>query len=392
LRVAVAGAGAFGRNHLRVYRELETAGRGVALVAAIEPDAVRAAEATAQYAIPVFATADELLAADLELDAATVAVPTIHHHAVASTLLAAGLDLLVEKPLAASLVEADELIALADKGKRILQPGHLERFNPAVLAIQPQLRRPMFFEAHRLSIFTPRSLDVDVVLDLMIHDLDIVLTFANSAVREVRAVGLPILSPKVDIANVRVEFESGCVANFTASRVSTERVRKLRFFEPRQYVSIDYARQDLLVISVDGGGGNASQGELIASLPPQIAALLPPGIAEEIASGKIDLKKIDPAMIAQFAAMAKTDPAVIARFIHPDESKAGLSFSKPEVTPGEPLKLEIQSFLESVRTRREPRVTARQGRNALALALEIQAAMEAHAHRAGLADFFAPGA
>jgi predicted dehydrogenase len=250
----------------------------------------------------------------------------------------------------------------------------------------------MFFESHRLSIFTPRALDVDVVLDLMIHDLDIVLTFANSPVREVRAVGLPILSPKVDIANVRVEFESGCVANFTASRVSTERVRKLRFFEPRQYVSIDYARQDLLVIRVEEGAGKASPAELLASLPPQIAAMLPPGIAEGIASGKIDLKKIDPAMIAQFAAMAKIDPSVIAQFINPAEPKAGLSFSKPAVTPGEPLRLEILSFLESVRTRREPQVTARQGREALALALEIQSSMAAHAQRAGLADFFAPGA
>lgn len=392
----MAGNGAFGKNHLRVYRELETAGLGVALVAAVEPDAARAADAAARYAIPVFSTVEELLAArrdsGLKLDAASVAVPTVHHHAVASALLDAGLDLLVEKPLAASLDDADDLIRRADKGKRILQPGHLERFNPAVLAIQPQLRRPMFFEAHRLSIFTPRSLDVDVVLDLMIHDLDVVLTFAASPVREVRAVGLPILSPKVDIANVRVEFESGCVANFTASRVSTERVRKLRFFEPRQYVSIDYARQDLLVIRVDGGTGKSSPAELIGSLPPQVAAMLPPGIAEGIASGKIDLKKIDPALIAQFAAIAKIDPAVIAQFTSPAESKAGLSFSKPAITPGEPLRLEIESFLDSVRTRREPRVTARQGRNALALALEIQASMAAHAHRAGLDDFFQPGA
>jgi predicted dehydrogenase len=388
----VAGTGAFGRNHLRVYRELETAGLGVALAAAVEPDSARAAETAAQYAIPVFATVDELLAADLKLSAASVAVPTVHHHAVAAALLEAGLDLLVEKPLAASLTEADELIALADKGERILQVGHLERFNPAVLAIQPQLKRPMFFEAHRLSIFKPRSLDVDVVLDLMIHDLDIVLTFANSEVREVRAVGLPILSPKVDIANVRVEFESGCVANFTASRVSTERVRKLRFFEPRQYVSIDYARRDLLVIRVDGGEGKTSQADLIAGLPAHVKAMLPPEIAEGIASGKIDLKKVDPAMIAQFAAMAKIDPVVIAGFIGTDGAKAGLSFSKPEVKPGEPLRLEIESFLDAVRTRRAPRVTARQGRNALALALEIQAAMETHAHRAGLGDFFAPGA
>jgi len=396
VRVAVAGAGAFGRNHLRVYRELEMAGQGIALAAAVEPDAARAADAAAKYAIPVFSTVDELLAADLKLDAATVAVPTVHHHAVASALLDAGLDLLVEKPLAATLAEADDLIRIAQIGGCILQPGHLERFNPAVLAVQPQLRRPMFFEAHRLSVFTPRALDVDVVLDLMIHDLDIVLTFANSPVREVRAVGLPILSPKVDIANVRVELESGCVANFTASRVSTERVRKLRFFEPRQYVSIDYARQDLLVIRVEAGTGKASPAELIASLPPQVAAMLPPGIAEGIASGKIDLAKIDPAMIAQFAVMAKIDPAVIAQllaqFTNPAESKAGLSFSKPTVTPGEPLRLEIESFLDAVRTRREPEVTARQGRNALELALEIQASMAAHAHRAGLDDFFEPGA
>lgn len=350
--MAVAGAGAFGRNHLRVYRELETAGLPVALIAGIEPDAARAAETATQYGIPVFATPDDLLSAGLDVDAASVAVPTVHHHAVASVLLDAGLDLLVEKPLAATLAEADELVALAEKKNCILQPGHLERFNPAVLAVQPQLRRPMFFEAHRLSVFTPRALDVDVVLDLMIHDLDIVLTFANSPVREVRAVGLPILSPKVDIANVRVEFESGCVANFTASRVSTERVRKLRFFEPRQYVSIDYARRELLVIRLDG------------SVPPEIAAALEGG-------------RIDPAALAHLAA-------------HAGQSAAGpgLSFVKPPVAPGEPLRLEIESFLTSVRQRTAPHVTARQGRNALALALEIQASMAAHAERAGLQNFF----
>src|SRR5208337_1906146 len=376
--------------------ELETAGLGVALVAAVEPDAARAADAAAKYAIPVYATVDELLAArrdfGLKLDAASVAVPTVHHHAVASALLDAGIDLLVEKPLAASLAEDDDLIARAERSQRILQPGHLERFNPAVLAIQPQLRRPMFFESHRLSVFTPRALDVDVVLDLMIHDLDIVLTFAASPVREVHAVGLPILSPRVDIANVRVEFESGCVANFTASRVSTERVRKLRFFEPRQYVSIDYARQDLLIIKVDESAGKTSPADLIASLPPQIVAMLPPNIAESIASGKIDLARIDPALIAHFAAMAKIDPAVIAQLTGPKEAKGGLSISKPAVTPGEPLRLEILSFLESVRTRRPPQVTARQGRDALALALEIQSSMAAHAQRAGLENFFKPGA
>jgi predicted dehydrogenase len=362
----------------------------VALVACIEPDAARAADAAAQYKIPVYATAAELLAADLHLDAATVAVPTVHHHAVAAELLEAGIDLLVEKPLAATLAEADSLIRIAGLRQRILQPGHLERFNPAVLAIQAQLTRPMFFEAHRLSVFTPRSLDVDVVLDLMIHDLDIVLTFANSPVREVRAVGLPILSPKVDIANVRVEFESGCVANFTASRVSTERVRKLRFFEPRQYVSIDYARRDVLVIRVDPAGGKSTPADLLAALPAQVKALLPPGVLDGIASGKIDPAKIDPALIAQFAAMARIDPAVLAEITAPSAPYPGLRFDKPPVTPGEPLRLEIESFLESVRTRRQPAVTAHQGREALALALEIQSTMAAHAERAGLKDFFSP--
>ncbi len=359
VRVAVAGAGAFGRNHLRVYRELQAAGpdvegRGVALVAAVEPDPARAAEAAARYAIPVFPSVAELAASGLQLDAASVAAPTVHHHAVASALLDAGLDLLVEKPLAATLAEAEALAAQAERAGRILQPGHLERFNPAVLAIEPLLRRPMFFEAHRLSVFTPRSLDVDVVLDLMIHDLDIVLAFAASPVREVRAVGLPVVSPKVDIANVRVEFDSGCVANFTASRVSTERVRKLRFFEPRQYVSIDYARRDLLVIRMDTGSGGLS---------PELAA-------------SIAAASADKTLLAQLASGA-AGPA------------PGLFFDKPPVAPGEPLRLEIESFLDSVRTRRPPHVTARQGCAALELALAIQASMAAHAQRAGLRDFFA---
>ena len=393
LRVAVAGAGAFGQNHLRVYRELELAGEGVALVAAVEPDAARAADAAKQYQIPVFASVEELLSADLKLNAASVAVPTVHHHAVAMQLLHAGIDLLVEKPLAASVAEADELIARAEAAGRVVHPGHLERFNPAVLAVAGRLTRPMFFEAHRLSVFTPRSLDVDVVLDLMIHDLDIVLAFANSSVREVRAVGLPILSPKVDIANVRVEFESGCVANFTASRVSTERVRKLRFFEPRQYVSIDYARRDVLVIRIDDKPANA--GEMLTALPAHVRAMIPAHIKAAIAAGTFDLSKIDPGMLAQFAKMAGIDAQVVAQLTAQLKAPAGpapgLSFSKPEVAPGEPLRLEILAFLDAVRNRTEPKVTARQGRAALALALEIQAAMAAHAERAGLGDFFHPG-
>jgi predicted dehydrogenase len=236
---------------------------------------------------------------------------------------------------------------------------------------------------------------VDVVLDLMIHDLDIVLTFAKSAVREVRAVGLPILSPKVDIANVRVEFESGCVANFTASRVSTERVRKLRFFEPRQYVSIDYARRDVLVIRIDPLAGGQTFGR--DSSDKSVAA----AAAEFLSTGKLDSAVIQkllasrkiPATLVMKIAAAKNDPEKLKEIAKglagTQEGPApGLSFVKPEVKEGEPLKLEILSFLESVRTRREPKVTARQGRAALELALTIQATMAAHAERAGLGDFF----
>lgn len=399
MRVAVAGAGAFGRNHLRVVRELESAGAGVLLAAVVDPDGGRAEEAAKQYGIPAFATIEDLLKADLKLDAACVAVPTVKHHEVALALLDARLDLLVEKPLAANLREADQIIAKAEQHARIVQPGHLERFNPAVLAVEEKLKRPMFFEAHRLSIFTPRALDVDVVLDLMIHDLDIVLTFARSPVREVRAVGLPILSPKVDIANVRVEFESGCVANFTASRVSTERVRKLRFFEPRQYVSIDYARRDVLVIRIDD---RAAAGQPLVEGSPDALAQ---AAAEFLATGKVDgaaAQKLMasgkvPASLMMKLLAAKNDQEKLKQIARelagplgePHDGPApGLSFVKPEVAPGEPLKLEIESFLESVRTRREPKVTVHQGRAALELALAIQATMAAHAERAGLESFF----
>ena len=209
----------------------------------------RARNPSREFKTRAFLSAAELIAQGV--DAVSVAVPTVLHLPVARELMQSGVDVLIEKPLAASVSEADELITVAEAYGRIAQVGHLERFNPAVRATFPLLTQPMFFEVHRLSVFTPRSLDVDVVLDLMIHDIDIVLTFAKSKVKEIRAVGLPILSKKVDIANVRMEFESGCVANFTASRVSTERVRKLRFFQPRQYISLDYSRQDVLVLTME---------------------------------------------------------------------------------------------------------------------------------------------
>jgi len=248
-------------------------------------------------------------------------------------------DVLIEKPLAATLAEADELLRLAASHKRVAQVGHLERFNPAVRATLPLLNRPMFFEVHRLSVFSPRALDVDVVLDLMIHDLDVVLTFVKSRVQEIRAVGLPILSGKVDIANVRIEFESGCVANFTASRVSTERVRKLRFFQAGQYVSIDYGRQDVLVFSVAGGA--------------------------EIAHA-----------LAQNADDSRTRPS-----LNPQ-----IAMAKPPITAEEPLLAEIKAFLQSVRERSRPVVSLEDGRQALELGLAILAEIARHAGRIGVGN------
>ncbi len=334
LSVAVCGAGAFGRNHLRVYRDLERRGRPVRLAVIVEPEPSRTEALARDWNVPVYSSIDACLEArargEIHVDAASICVPTSAHHAVAAPLLAAGIDLLIEKPIAATTGQAHDLLALAQTQDRVLAVGHLERFNPAVTTIQPWLNRPMFFEAHRLSVFTPRALDVDVVLDLMIHDLDVVLSFVRSPVRDLHAVGLPILSGKVDIANVRLEFESGCVANFTASRVSTERVRKLRFFQPHQYISIDYARQDLLVIDVDP-----------RAAPTSAETGLPPGLAVR----------------------------------------------KPTVHSGEPLLLEIESFLDCVRSRATPRVSGQDGLAALALALDINAAIAAHAQRAGLDRF-----
>ncbi|MGC2246688.1 MAG: Gfo/Idh/MocA family oxidoreductase, partial [Terriglobales bacterium] len=225
INVAVVGVGAFGRNHARVYHALQESS-DVRLVGVVDPDTSRADAVAREFGCKSFGSIAQMLTTHSEVQAASVAVPTVLHLEVARTLMEAGVDVLIEKPVAATLAEADELARVAAAHKRVLQVGHLERFNPAVRATLPLVNRPMFFEVHRLSVFSPRALDVDVVLDLMIHDLDIVLTFVKSPVKEIRAVGLPILSGKVDIANVRLEFESGCVANFTASRVSTERVRK----------------------------------------------------------------------------------------------------------------------------------------------------------------------
>lgn len=333
LRVGVVGTGAFGRNHARVYRDLAAdAPQNVSFTGVVDADISRAQSIAAEFGTPAFTSVADLIAAGV--DAVSVAVPTVAHLAVARELMQSGVDVLIEKPLAASLAEADELQALATQHGCVVQVGHLERFNPAVRATLPLLTKPMFFEVHRLSVFSPRSLDVDVVLDLMIHDLDIVLTMAKSAVKEVRAVGLPILSRKADIANVRLEFESGCVANFTASRVSTERVRKLRFFQPSQYVSLDFSRQDVLVLTVE-------------------------------ADAPADDDPFNPSSVVTNAL-------------------PGITPFKPKVEPVEPLRAELLSFLNAVRTRATPEVSLAHGRAALALALQIVDAIAEHSRRAHL--------
>lgn len=303
IRMGVAGAGVFGRNHLRV---ISTCGRAE-LAAVYDPDPERTRAGAAEYGGAACGSLEELAR---RCEAAVVASPTTTHADVACRLMEAGLDVLVEKPMAASDEEAVRMIATAARCGRILQVGHLERFNPAVEAACRIVKLPLFFEIHRLSVFSPRSLDVDVVADLMIHDLDIVLSMVGEEPAEVRAAGIAVLSPKPDIANVRLEFPGGCIANLTASRVSTERVRKLRFFQPRQYVSVDYTKQECLAITV----GEDRQ----------------------------------------------------------------VRFEPQPVDRGEPLRRQLESFLDSVRTRSRPVVDGEAGAAALRLALRIAARMAEH--------------
>jgi len=305
-----------------VYHELEQQGEPVHLAAIVDADVDRADAVAREFNARAFGAIEQLLTWN-EIQAASIAVPTRDHLLVGRSLLEAGIDVLIEKPIASTLAEADELVRLAAQHQRIAQVGHLERFNAAVRATYPLLNQPLFFEIHRMSVFTPRSLDVDVVLDLMIHDIDIVLSFVNSPVESIQAVGLPVLTDKVDIANVRLEFASGCVANLTASRVSTERVRKVRFFQPHQYLSIDYGRQDLLVFTVNPSG---------------------------------------------------TNPV-------PGQADSMIQVVKPVVAAEEPLRAELRAFLEAVRTRSKPVVSLEDGRNALAVALDILSAIQKHSQR-----------
>lgn len=317
LRVAVVGVGEFGRNHVRVYREIE----GAQLAGVYDKNSEQASQVAAEFETRAFACLEDLQG---QVDAVSVAVPTLEHVSVSCRLMELGLDVLIEKPMASSLAEADAALRSAQQLGRILQVGHVERFNPAVLAVEPLVNRPLFFEVHRLGVFTARSLDVDVIYDLMIHDLDILLALVGEAVTEVKAVGIPVLTNKVDIAHARLEFAGGAIANVTASRISTERVRKMRFFQQHEYLSLDYARRDAMRIRVKTPG-------------PQ----------------------------PQF------------------------TFEKLPAKPEEPLRAELEEFVDAVRSRRAPRADGAAGRAALELAERVMTSIQEHAERVQPASFAA---
>ncbi len=247
IRCAVVGVGHLGRFHAEKYARIPEA----RLVAVVDLDETRAKEIASLHGCE--ALTDHLALAG-EVDAASIAVPTVAHHRVARDLLAAGIDVLVEKPIAGTLAEADDLMHLAAERGAILQVGHVERFNQALVALGARIHSPRFIESHRLGAFTGRATDVDVVLDLMIHDLDIIATLVQSELASVEAVGVPILSEQIDIANARVKFENGCIANITASRVSMNPVRKIRLFQPDAYISIDFHASRIQIFRLDRTG------------------------------------------------------------------------------------------------------------------------------------------
>jgi predicted dehydrogenase len=299
LRVAVIGVGHLGQHHARLLAALD----GVDLVGVVDTKPGRADEVAAKYGTRAWPAASDL---NGHVDAVTIAVPTVSHLEVALPFLERGVAALVEEPLAPTVADAERLIETASKGGATLAVGHTERFNPAVVAALPLVADPRFVEVHRLGTFPERSLDIDVIFDLMIHDLDLLLASVRSEVVSIEAVGVNVLTPRTDIANARLRFASGCIANVTASRISRERVRKVRFFQHDSYVSIDYSAQEV-----------------------EVYRLAPRGSVPPIEGGKLDVKN------------------------------------------DEPLRRELVDFVDAVRSRREPGVAGRAGRDALELATRI---------------------
>jgi predicted dehydrogenase len=305
LRIAVIGVGHLGKHHARLLGGID----GAQLTAVVDTNSERAAAAAGPSGARPLSDYRELFGM---VDAVTVAVPTELHHEIAMPFLERGISVLVEKPITRTVEEADALIAAADSSGATLAAGHTERYNPAVAAVMPLVSTPRFIEVHRLGVFPDRSLDIDVVFDLMIHDLDIILAMVKSEVTAIEAVGVPVLTDKFDIANARLRFATGCIANVTASRISKERVRKIRFFQPDAYISIDYAEQE-----VEGYRLKRREGQ-----------------RPEIQGGKLPIIR------------------------------------------EEPLKRELEDFVRAVREKRRPLVSGEDGRRALALAQAIADKME----------------
>jgi predicted dehydrogenase len=306
LRVGVVGVGALGQHHARVYASLPD----TELIGVVDAIPGRAEEIARPLGTKVFSSYQDLFG---KVDAVSIATPTILHAEIGERFLKEGVHVLVEKPIAHTLEDADRLIQAAQANGRVLQVGHLERFNPAVQELRKIVRRPRFFEAHRMGLFSPRSLDIDVILDLMIHDLDIICLLVPSPVSFVSAVGIAILTNRIDIANARIHFEDGCVANITASRVSMEKIRKLRLFQKQEYISLDYTRQDVAVFSLKHKPGNPI-------------------------------------------------PEIVNQKLAPEKK--------------EPLQLELISFLNAARSKGPVECSGEEGRKALALALQILAQAE----------------
>jgi len=305
IRVGVVGVGYLGQHHVRNYAEMP----GVRLEGVADVDPGRAQEIAGRHGVRVFRGYREMIP---DVDAVSIVSPTVTHFEIAKDFLEQGVDVLVEKPMTETLAQAGELIRIADQNQRILQVGHIERFNGAVRELERLVKNPGFIEVHRLSSFTGRATDVDVILDLMIHDIDIILSLVHSPVREIRAKGVPVITSNVDIANARLEFENGCVANVTASRVSTHPQRKMRFFQPDAYISIDFQEQKVACYRRIGDPKAFLDGH-----PPRI-------VEEKISIGR-----------------------------------------------EEPLKVELTAFVEAVRTRAAPVVSGREGMKALEVATSI---------------------